>query len=95
MGAGDVHTCGVRTDQTLVCWGSGSFGGATEPLAGAFTSVAAGLTTPARWARTGPWPAGVSRRGPMPRPRPEPSPRWRSPPAPPGSSPVASGPMGL
>ncbi|HEY0735338.1 MAG TPA: S8 family serine peptidase [Herpetosiphonaceae bacterium] len=41
VSAGYVHTCGVRTDQTLACWGSNTYGQATPP-SGTFTQVSAG-----------------------------------------------------
>ena len=36
-----MHTCGVRTDGTVACWGSNSYGQATPP-AGTFSQVSAG-----------------------------------------------------
>jgi len=41
VSAGDYHTCGLRTDGTLACWGDNGFGQATPP-AGTFTQVSAG-----------------------------------------------------
>ncbi len=41
MGAGDGHSCGVRTDGTVACWGENAFGEATPP-SGTFTEVSAG-----------------------------------------------------
>src|SRR6266566_2174709 len=41
VSAGHSHTCALRTDNTVVCWGSDNFGQATPP-AGAFTQVSAG-----------------------------------------------------
>ena len=35
------HTCGVRTDGSVACWGLDSFGEATPPE-GEFVSVSAG-----------------------------------------------------
>ena len=39
--AGKRHTCGVKTDGSVVCWGSNSYGVATPPQ-GRFSSVSAG-----------------------------------------------------
>jgi hypothetical protein len=39
--AGNVHTCAIRIDGTLACWGWNEFGQATPP-AGTFTAVSAG-----------------------------------------------------
>ena len=36
-----AHTCGLKTDGTLACWGDNGFGQSTPP-AGTFTQVAAG-----------------------------------------------------
>jgi alpha-tubulin suppressor-like RCC1 family protein len=41
VSAGDSHTCGVKTDGTIACWGSNSYGKATPPP-GTFTVVSAG-----------------------------------------------------
>ena len=41
ISAGVFHTCGVRTDGTLACWGYNNYGQATPP-AGTFTEVSAG-----------------------------------------------------
>jgi len=41
VSAGEYHTCGVRTDGTLACWGDDSQGQATPP-AGTFSQVSAG-----------------------------------------------------
>ena len=41
VSAGYLHTCGVRTDGTLACWGSNSDGQATPPD-GTFSQVSAG-----------------------------------------------------
>jgi hypothetical protein len=41
VSAGNFHTCGVKTDGTVVCWGSNPYGAAT-PLGGAFTHLSAG-----------------------------------------------------
>jgi murein DD-endopeptidase MepM/ murein hydrolase activator NlpD len=43
VSAGWEHTCGVRTDGTLACWGDNTYGQATPP-AGTFTQVSAGGT---------------------------------------------------
>ena len=40
VSAGYWHTCGVRTDGAVACWGNDSFGQATPP-AGEFASVSA------------------------------------------------------
>ena len=42
VSAGGTHSCGVRTDQTVVCWGDDISGQADAP-AGRFTMVSAGL----------------------------------------------------
>ena len=42
MSAGFEHTCGVKTDSTLACWGDNSQGQASPPT-GTFTQVSAGL----------------------------------------------------
>ena len=39
--AGDGHTCGVRTDQTITCWGTNEYGQA-DPPEGEFAVIAAG-----------------------------------------------------
>ena len=44
MSAGFEHTCGVKTDGTLACWGDNSQGRASPPT-GTFTQVTAGLPT--------------------------------------------------
>ena len=41
VSAGWQHTCGVRSDGSVACWGSDRFGQATPP-AGSFDSVSAG-----------------------------------------------------
>ena len=41
-----THTCGVKTDGTLACWGDNGVGRAAPP-AGSFTAVSAGGSTPA------------------------------------------------
>ena len=41
MSAGARHTCGVRTNGALACWGANDVGQATPP-AGTFTAVSAG-----------------------------------------------------
>ena len=41
VSAGFEHTCGVRTDGTLACWGDDTFGQATPP-SGTFIQVSAG-----------------------------------------------------
>ena len=41
VSAGDSHTCGVKSDGSVVCWGSDEYGQAT-PEAGEFSSVSAG-----------------------------------------------------
>ena len=40
VSAGGLHTCGVKTDGSVACWGYDHFGQATPP-AGEFTSVSA------------------------------------------------------
>ena len=41
VSAGSAHTCAVRTDGTVACWGRNDFG-QTVPPAGAFTQVSGG-----------------------------------------------------
>src|SRR3990172_7697131 len=41
VSAGGYHTCGVRTDGTLACWGYNASGQASPP-GGTFTQVSAG-----------------------------------------------------
>jgi Regulator of chromosome condensation (RCC1) repeat len=36
------HTCGIRLDDTVACWGEQSWTGKTDPPAGAFAQIAAG-----------------------------------------------------
>jgi alpha-tubulin suppressor-like RCC1 family protein len=44
VSAGDSHTCGVRTDATVACWGDNTFNQSTPPTTGVttFTQVSAG-----------------------------------------------------
>ena len=42
VSAGGYHTCGVRTDGTIACWGDNGSGQATPP-AGTFTQVSANV----------------------------------------------------
>ena len=39
---GELHTCGLRTDGTVTCWGNNEFGQVSDTPTGAFTSIAAG-----------------------------------------------------
>ncbi len=41
VASGGGHSCSIKIDQTIVCWGSNSHGQATPP-AGAFTAISAG-----------------------------------------------------
>ncbi len=41
VSAGAHHTCGLKTDGTLACWGRNDYGQATPP-AGTFSQVSAG-----------------------------------------------------
>ncbi len=41
VSAGYAHTCGLRTDGTLACWGCNDYGQAAPP-AGTFSQVSAG-----------------------------------------------------
>jgi hypothetical protein len=40
--AGWSHTCGIRANDTVACWGEDSWTGKTHPPAGAFAQIAAG-----------------------------------------------------
>jgi hypothetical protein len=42
VSAGGVHTCAIRTDGTLTCWGNNVAGQATPPDDGAYVAVSAG-----------------------------------------------------
>ncbi|HCO02350.1 MAG TPA: hypothetical protein DIT48_03090, partial [Actinobacteria bacterium] len=41
MVAGYGHTCGIRTDGTVTCWGSNEYGQLSSP-SGTFTQISAG-----------------------------------------------------
>ena len=41
VAAGNGHTCGLKTDGTLACWGRNDYGQST-PADGTFTQVATG-----------------------------------------------------
>ena len=41
VAAGDKHSCGLRTDQTIACWGSNNYGESNPPV-GRFTAISAG-----------------------------------------------------
>ena len=41
ISAGDYHTCGIRTDDTLACWGY-NYNGQSSPPSGTFKAVSAG-----------------------------------------------------
>ncbi len=41
VAAGDQHSCGLLTDQTIACWGSNNYG-ESNPPPGHFTAVSAG-----------------------------------------------------
>ena len=41
VSSGGFHTCGVKSDDTLACWGQNNYGQATPPV-GSFTQVSAG-----------------------------------------------------
>ena len=41
VSAGGLHSCGLRSDGSVVCWGSNSFGEAAAP-SGSFTQISAG-----------------------------------------------------
>ena len=41
VSAGEEHTCGVKTDGSVECWGWNQYG-ASNPPAGSFASVSAG-----------------------------------------------------
>ena len=43
VSAGGLHTCGLKVDGSVVCWGDDSVGQST-PAAGVFNSVSAGLS---------------------------------------------------
>ena len=42
VSAGEVHTCAIRTDGTLACWGSDDYGDMQPPDGGTYTAVSAG-----------------------------------------------------
>jgi alpha-tubulin suppressor-like RCC1 family protein len=42
VSAGDYHSCGVKADGSVACWGNNTFGQAPATLAGPFISVSAG-----------------------------------------------------
>ncbi len=42
LSAGGLHTCGLKDDGAIVCWGWNGYGQATPP-AGTFTQVSAGF----------------------------------------------------
>jgi hypothetical protein len=44
VSAGDGHTCALKADSTLACWGYGYAQDATPPPPGAFTQVSAGVS---------------------------------------------------
>ena len=46
ISAGYWHTCGLKSDGTVVCWGY-NYDGQASPPAGAFTQVSTGDITPA------------------------------------------------
>ena len=46
VNAGYLHTCEVKTDGAVACWGNDEWGQATPPR-GKFVSVSAGEDTPA------------------------------------------------
>ena len=41
IAAGEDHSCGLRTDNSVACWGE-NFDGRSDPPSGSFTAVAAG-----------------------------------------------------
>ncbi len=41
IAASTYHTCGLRTDGTIECWGDNDFGQG-DPPSGQFTAIAAG-----------------------------------------------------
>ena len=43
ISTGGFHSCGIRTDGTVACWGSDDLGQTSSPT-GTFTTVSAGLT---------------------------------------------------
>jgi hypothetical protein len=70
VSAAGEHTCGIRSDGTVECWGS-DYSGESSPPSGAFTQVSAGgafsEATPAGFAATARWSAGVTITGANPR----------------------------
>jgi hypothetical protein len=66
VSAGWLHTCGIRSDGTVECWGYNTYGQSSPP-SGAFAQVSAGGTAPAGFAATARCSAGV--RTGMPNPR--------------------------
>ena len=43
LAVGDLHSCALKTDQTIACWGNNSHGQANAP-AGRYTAVAVGFS---------------------------------------------------
>jgi alpha-tubulin suppressor-like RCC1 family protein len=43
VSAGYAHTCGLKGDGTVVCWGWNGYGQSTPPM-GTFTQVVAGAS---------------------------------------------------
>lgn len=41
VAAGNSHTCAIRTDGTIACWGVTSYG-VTTPPSGTYISIASG-----------------------------------------------------
>jgi hypothetical protein len=43
VSAGELHTCGIKSDNSVACWGYNDYGQSTPP-SGSFLSVSAGTS---------------------------------------------------